>query len=335
MSLAAKIKMKKLEQLKAAQAAAAAQHEQAEAVRAERQSARRAQPFDQDKLVEVAAVHAPSVSAAAITRQRKAARLAVENDGAAGLAPDRSADGEGASDYELLLAALGEDEAALKRLSGNSRREAMKADLIGKYDPHVDATLAAAVDTGTAVQDEIVAMMLIWRFDIGDWERGLDIAEHMLRHGLRLPVMKNFQRTPATIIAEQVAEAALTADKVGKDFDLKHLHRAMQLTADFDMPDQVRAKIAKAAALHILREAAKADDDADAVADGKPVAARTMALDLLRRAIELDKGSGVVKHIERTESWLKKNGGVVDDDKANANADPAGAGDNPPPAEQV
>lgn len=331
MSLAAKMKMKKLALLASVQSAAAAQREQAEQAKAERLAERRAQPFDQPDLAPAAPVHAPNASAAAITRQRKAARLAVENDGAAGLAPDRRADGEGASDYELLLAALGEDEATLKRISGNSLRESMKADLIGKYDAHVDGTLAAAVDTGTAVQDEIVAMMLIWRFDIGDWQRGLDIAEHMLRHGLRLPAIKNFQRTPATIIAEQVAEAALTADKVGKDFELEYLHRAAQLTADFDMPDQVRAKIAKATALHLLREAAKADEDAEAVAEGKPVAARYMALDLLRRAIELDKGCGVVKHIERTESWLKKHGGVVDDDKANANT--AGAGDNPPPAE--
>lgn len=328
MSLAAKIKMKKLEQQKAAQAAAAAQREQAEAVRAERQSARRAQPFDQDKPVAVAIVHAPSTSAAAITRQRKAARLAVEKEGAAGLAPDRGQTSEGASDYELLLAALGEDEAALKRISGNSRREAMKADLVGKYDAHVDATLAASIDTGTAVQDEIVAMMLIWRFDIGDWQRGLDIAEHMLRYGLRLPAIKNFQRTPATIIAEQVAEAALTADKVGKDFEPQHLHRAAQLTADFDMPDQVRAKIAKATAMHLLREAAKADDDAEAVEAGSPATARAQALLLLRRALELDKGCGVLKHIERTENWLKKHGGAAADA-----APAAGEGDNPPPAQ--
>jgi hypothetical protein len=306
MSMAAKIRMRKLQAMASADAIATAQREAAAAAAEARRAERLAQPFDHDNSVEAQNVDASSVSPAAILRQRKMARLEIEENGAEGLAPERSYTGEGATDYELLLAALGEDEAALKRIQGTERKEAAKLSLISKYDPHVDATLAAAADTGTAVQDEIVAMMMIWRFDIGDFDRGLDIAEHMLRHGLRLPTIKNFQRTPATIICEQAAEAALKADSVDKDFDVAILHRAAQLTADFDMPDQVRAKMAKATALHILRQAAQADHDAEAVEGGKPAAARSTALDLLRRALELDKNCGVKKQIERTESWLKK-----------------------------
>lgn len=316
MSMAAKIRMRKLEAMASADAIATAQREAAAAAAQARRAERLAQPFDHDRVVEVPNVDAATTSPAAIMRQQKLARLEIENNGAAGLAAERSETGDGATEYELLLAALGEDEAALKRIQGTERKEAAKLSLISKYDPHVDATLAAAADTGTAVQDEIVAMMMIWRFDIGDFDRGLDIAEHMLRHGLRLPAIKNFQRTPATIICEQAAEAALKADSVDKDFDVAILHRAAQLTADFDMPDQVRAKMAKATALHILRQAEQEDENGESSAAGKPKAARVLALELLRRALELDKNSGVKKQIERTESWLKKNGGITIDEAA-------------------
>lgn len=327
MSIAAKIRLRKLAALNAASALAHAAREEADAAEQARRAARLAQPFDQDTPAPVASANTASASTAAALRQRKVARLAIEQDGADGLAAERRTDGEGATEYELLLAALGEDEAALKGIQGTERKEDAKRGLISKYDAHVDATLAAAFDSGKAVQDEIVAMMMIWRFDIGDFERGLDIAEHMLRHVLRLPAIKNFQRTPATIVCENVAEAGLRADGTDKDFDVAILHRAAQLTADFDMPDQVRAKMAKATALHLLRAAQAVDEDAEAVEAGKPISARRTALDLLRRALELDKNSGVKKQIERTDSWLKKHGGEAD-----ANAD--GAGEAAPAADQ-
>lgn len=333
MSIAAKIRLRKLAALNAASALAHAAREEADAAEQARRAVRLAQPFDQETPAPVASANTASASTAAVLRQRKVARLAIEQDGADGLAAERRPDGEGATEYELLLAALGEDEAALKGIQGTERKEDAKRSLISKYDAHVDATLAAALDSGKAVQDEIVAMMMIWRFDIGDFERGLDIAEHMLRHGLRLPAIKNFQRTPATIICENVAEAGLRADATAKDFDVAILYRAAQLTADFDMPDQVRAKMAKATALHLLRAAEAADSDDDALKAGKPAAARATALDLLRRALELDKNSGVKKQIERTESWLKKHVITLDADgkaDADAAADAGGAADDSP-----
>ncbi|MCC2602759.1 phage terminase small subunit [Sphingopyxis yananensis] len=340
MSIAAKIRLRKLATLQAASAVAVAAREQADAAEQARRAERLAQPFDQDTLAPVASIDpananaaSADVSPATSLRQRKLARLEIDEHGAQGLAPDRSRSGEGATEYELLLAALGEDEAALKSLQGTERKEEAKRHMISKYDAHVDATLEASVDSGKAVQDEIVAMMMIWRFDIGDFERGLDIAEHMLRHGLRLPAIKNFVRTPATIICENVAEAGLRADGVSKDFDVAILHRAAQLTADFDMPDQVRAKMAKATALHLLRGAEAADSDDEAVKAGKPAAARRTALDLLRRALELDKNSGVKKNIERVESWLKKHVITLDaDSKADtdAAADAGNAADDSP-----
>lgn len=236
--------------------------------------------------------------------QAKMAARAIEAASAADFAPERHEMGADATEYELLMAALGEDFHRLKNIQSKEGKIAAKVEMIDRYSPHVDATLAAALETGKAVQDELLVTMMIWRLDIGDFERGLDIAEHVLRYGLRLP--ERFQRTPATLIAENVAEAALTASKADKDFPMPVLQRAAQLTADFDMPDVVRAKLCKAKGLHFVRLALAADDAPDSVPAGAAHAARKNALADFRRALELDAKAGVIKDIERLEAWLKK-----------------------------
>ncbi|MFA7597234.1 MAG: phage terminase small subunit, partial [Novosphingobium sp.] len=239
-------------------------------------------------------------------RQEKLARAAIEGAQAGEIAPERDAEGPAATEYELLMAQLGEDMRRLKDIQSTEGKIAAKRDMIDRYTSHVDATLAAAIDAGTAVQDELLVNIMIWRLDIGDYDRGLDIAEHVLRFGLRLP--ERFLRTPATIIAEEVAEAALTSAKTEQDFAIPVLQRTAQLTAEFDMPDVVRAKLAKATGLHFLRTAIAADEQPDSAPAGAAHAARKTALVEFRRALELDRKIGVIKDIERLEAWLKKQG---------------------------
>lgn len=248
----------------------------------------------------------PANSIAQKVRQEKLARIAIETAGAADFAPDRPSSGAEATEYELLMASLGEDMRRLKGIQSTEGKIAAKREMIDRYTPHVDASLNAAIDAGQAVQDELLVSMMIWRFDIADFDRGLDIAEHVLRFGLRLP--ERFQRTPGTLIAEEVAEAALAAAKGDKNFPLPVLQRAAQLTAGSDMPDTVRAKLAKAVGLQFLRTAATSDEEPDSAPAGAAHAARKTALASFRRALELDRKIGVLKEIERLEAWLKKHG---------------------------
>ncbi len=253
----------------------------------------------------------PSESPAAKAKQVKLARLAVENGAAASIAPDRSENGPEASEYALLIAALGEDMARLKDIQSTESKIAAKHEMIDRYTPHVDATLAAAAETGKAVQDELLVTMMLWRLDIGDYTRGLDIADHVLRFGLRLP--ERFQRTPATLIAEEIAEAALATLKQDKDFDVAVLQRAASLTEAHDMPDQARAKLHKAIGLQMIRIAAAADENPETVAAGAAKASRTAALEHLRRAIALNDNIGVKKDIERLTAWLNKSASAPDE----------------------
>lgn len=246
----------------------------------------------------------PAFSLAQRSRQQKLARSAIDGASAGDVAPERPTDGPEATEYELLLASLGEDMRRLKGIQSTEGKIAAKREMIDRYTPHVDATLEEAIEIGQAVQDELLVNMMIWRFDIGDYTIALDIAEHVLRFGLRLP--ERFQRTPATLIAEEVAEAALTAAKIDKDFPLPVLQRTDQLTADFDMPDAVRAKLAKAQGQQLVREAVAADADPESVPAGAAFAARKAALNQFQRALGLESKIGVVKDIERLASWLNK-----------------------------
>lgn len=246
-------------------------------------------------------------------RQKKLAAQVINRAGAQGHAPERPETGAEATEYELLLAALGSDMAKLKEIQSTEGKIAAKREMIDAYTPHVDATLEAAGETGKAVQDELLVTMMLWRFDIGDFDRGLDIAEHVLRFGLRLP--ERFQRTPGTLIAEEIAEAALSAIGQDKDFDLKVMMRAGQLTADQDMPDIVRAKLHKAIGLQLVRTADRFEVEPESAPAGGIVHARRSALENLQRAIGLHGKIGVKKEIERLSSWLDKQPAQKDDEQ--------------------
>lgn len=308
MSLAQRMKQAKLQKI-------AAEEEQARTAEAERTERARNTPalstvFSAGDATPPAEATRAADSVAQRLRQGKLARQAIEQATSADFAPERSEGGAEATEYELLMAALGEDMRRLKSIQSTEGKIAAKREMIDRYSSHVDATLAAAIETGKAVQDELLVNIMIWRLDIGDYPVGLDIAEHVLRFGLRLP--ERYQRTPATLIAEEVAEAALTAFKADKDFVIVPLERAASLTADCDMPDVVRAKLLKAHGLCLQRIAEAAEKHPENYPAGAPLGARKVALADFRRALELDRKIGVVKDIERLEAWLKKHSPAPD-----------------------
>lgn len=236
-------------------------------------------------------------------REKTLARLALEKAGGEGFAPERPSTGAEATEYELLRAALGEDLRRLSDIQSTERKIEAKREIVARYDAHVDATLAAAAETQTALQDEVLVTMMLWRIDIGDFDRALDLAEHVLRYGLRLP--ERFQRTPATLIVEEIAEAALAAHGQTVAFDIAVLQRTEQLTVDADMPDVVRAKLMKALGFHMLHFA-DAQDASESAAAGAGIAARRAALEYFRRAFGLEPKIGVKKDIERLQAALDK-----------------------------
>lgn len=196
---------------------------------------------------------------------------------AASAAPGESL--AGASRYELMLSKLAIDRHRLKSVQSIERKIAVKREVLPEYADYV----AGALEGGRGGQDDVLVTVMVWRIDVGDYAGALEIAAYALKHGLTLP--DQYDRTLATVIAEEFAESALIVLKAEGKFDVDQLQQVAELTESYDMPDQARAKLYKA-----LGYAVQSDPAA--------------ALPYLRRALALFDRVGVKKDIERLEKAL-------------------------------
>ncbi len=236
------------------------------------------------------------ISPAQASYQRKLAAISAGGGSGPG-APAMPSDGPVASEYQLMLAALGVDLRALSNIQSIERKIEAKRGMIARYLPWVQG----ALQSETAAQDEIVTTMLIWALDLADWVLALELAEHVLTGMLALP--ERYKRTPATLVAEEVAEAGLL---IPPSADYETLLAVHALTAPFDMHDQVRAKLAKAIGTALVVQAASFDPEAETASAGGKPALLDAALEWLTKALALDGKVGVKKMIETLERERKK-----------------------------
>lgn len=191
--------------------------------------------------------------------------------------------------HALMRAKLDTDRRRLKEVQSIERKIEVKREVLPDYADYIAGVLAS----GNGVQDDVIGYVLTWRIDIGDFAGALDVARYVLDNNLALP--DRFERTPATLIAEEPAVQALKAYDANKAFDLDVLREVFALTESRDMPDQVRAKLHFALGRHLAKLGT--DDSA--------------ALDHLRRAVELHDKVGAKKDIEQLERKLRNASGPV------------------------
>ena len=204
---------------------------------------------------------------------------------------------EGATGYEVMLAKLQQDQFRLKQVQSQEGKAKLKIGMLPEYVPYVEGAIAG----GQGAQDDVLTTLMVWRFDAGDFAGGLQIAEYVLRHGLLMP--DRFNRSTGCLVAEEVATAALKAQKVGGTFSLEILTDTAVLTEDQDMPDEARAKLVLALGRATL----------EGITDelsGQPGQLQA-GIDLLKRAIELNSSCGGKKDLERAERLLKKHAGTT------------------------
>lgn len=206
--------------------------------------------------------------------QRVSAQLA-----ATAAAADGGDSMAGSSVYELMLAKLHTDRRRLKAIQSVERKVDVKQELLPDYAEYVDGVLAG----GRGVQDEVLVNIMVWRIDVGDFDGALAIAAYALEHGMKMP--DQYDRTLATVLAEEVADRALDALKVDQAFDTQLLLQVTKLTDPHDMHDQVRAKLYKAIGLSLQSDPAT-------------------ALPYLERALQLFDRIGVKKDIARLQQQL-------------------------------
>jgi hypothetical protein len=203
-----------------------------------------------------------------------------------------------------MLAKLATDRRRLKEVQSIERKRLVKLEVLPEYADYV----AGALEGGRGAQDDVLVTVMVWRIDVGDYAGALAIATYALTHGLTLP--DQYERTLATAVAEEFAEAALITLKATREFDVGLLSQVADLTDKHDMPDVVRAKLYKAIGYAL---------------DPYP----TMALSYLRRALELHDKIGVKQDITRLEkavnAAIAASQGAPAGDNASSGTDGAGA----------
>lgn len=161
----------------------------------------------------------------------KAAIEAAKADEFGGVRPD-------ASVYQLQLTELKNDIHVLRSIQSQDKRAEVKKELIPKHIPYV----LGVIQSGAKVeQDEVITTIMLWCFDCGLFDQGLSLAEYALEQDLKMP--DSFSRSTATIIAEEIGNAARISYKKGELFQLNVLEKAQKITSSLDMPDEVRAKL--------------------------------------------------------------------------------------------
>jgi len=206
----------------------------------------------------------------------------------------------GTTIYQQTLLQLASDRARLKQIQSGEGKAKLKALLLPEYSDYVAGVMA--VNQGGT--DDVISTVMLWTIDAGDFHRGLDIAEYVLAHGVPMP--DQFSRTTGCLVAEEVAVAALNAQKTGGEFDQGVLDRAVALTESHDMPDQVRAKLLLARARGLLQT------------DSEELPLTAEAVDLaiadLVRAIQLHDSCGGKKDLEGAQRLQKKFAGNQSND---------------------
>ncbi len=135
----------------------------------------------------------------------------------------------------------------LKGVHSRSHASTIKRGLIDHYMDYCQAVL----NRNEAVQDVVFNRVVIWCFDVGEFGKGLLLAEKALSVYLVKPcglrhtlTPEGFNRNLAEVLAEGLADHVLKLPNSGDFID--HLERMLVMTKGHDMNDFIAAKLHRA-----------------------------------------------------------------------------------------
>lgn len=183
----------------------------------------------------------------------------------------------------------------LKEIRSIDAKVAAKREMLPEYRAWVMGILSADAGVGTGLAAEVVPTCMVWLIDVGAYDDAISLAEFLLRHKVAMP--SRYQRDAATILIEEIADAAIKAQGANESFSLATLEDVADLTGHLDIHDQVRAKLMKAIGVEML------DRGADMAAeDGQPMLQQALAA--LTEAQRLHDRIGVKDKIKRVNKLL-------------------------------
>ncbi|HVI51495.1 MAG TPA: phage terminase small subunit [Candidatus Sulfotelmatobacter sp.] len=144
--------------------------------------------------------------------------------------------------YEKMLGQLRIHQAHLKTIQSRAAKIEAKRGMLPDFDAYCEGVIAG----GSGAQDDVLAFVMLWRLDVGDWNGALEIGAYGVRFDLAMPAP--LSRDLPTTLLEEISDAALASPTPDSAL-AEHINSALLLTTDSDMPDEVRAKGHKALGL--------------------------------------------------------------------------------------
>ncbi len=224
-------------------------------------------------------------------------------DGLGGIVPLNTGDNAAA----LMLVKLTSDRARLREIQSVERKVEAKREMLEDYQAWLDGLIEGAENLPLDVRNDVLTTCMIWHIDTGGFARALHLGAVAVDRSIPMPSW--FERTTACALAENLAKAAFDALRDKSEFDVDHITSAMLITDEKDMHDEVRAKLFKAQAMLLDRNAdalfALGGAAADAPA-GAYAATLDGALAAATRALQLHGECGVKSLIQKLERAIKK-----------------------------
>ena len=145
----------------------------------------------------------------------------------------------------------------LKHIKSRVRRNKEKQYILTRYQGWLDSVLQEKESSLVGTQASMFVWLLVWHLDVGEWQRGFELARIALKQGLAAPT--DFSRSLAETVCEELVTGILKAE-LAPNYGLL-LIELNALLGGYDMADPVSAKLYKALGLayqHTQPEVAKA-----------------------------------------------------------------------------
>lgn len=199
--------------------------------------------------------------ASPIQKQRLAA-LAKQN----GQSPEAQASGAEPKSLHLLLAELENDKKVLKAFNRiEDKVEHKREVLVPKYKPAIQEYL----ESGERFDNPLLAMMVVWLFDIEDLETAIEWCDQAIDNELETPFKRDF----ATFCADAVLKWAEKMAAQGHAIEPFFSQVFTKVREEWRINEQLTAKWYKFAGQLLLRDE-----------NGKPLASSVGDIETLEKA---------------------------------------------------
>ena len=139
--------------------------------------------------------------------------------------------------FEKLGRELDGDVAKLKAIKSVKEKIKVKAEtLVPKYLPAVKSL------TASNSADPLLGQILVWLFDINDIPEAMDLAVYCIEH--EVPMPERFKRDLHDYLCDTIVDWAEAEHEAGRSTE-PYFGQVCSLAVDWDIPDQVRAKISR------------------------------------------------------------------------------------------